>query len=340
MFIRKPLSKANILEKVTEYDIFSYYCFPFKKLGVKFCSELREDKFPTCVIIYKDSRYLYKDFACDDSKDCFGYIMEKYNLTFFQSLQRINQDFNLNLISGATLETFTHKPIITNYVPTSNTVIPADIKVVARQWDLQDKVYWNHKYGYSSTILTYFRVYPLKGYYLNGSYYQCNHLTYGYYFGKYSDGREIWKIYSPLAPKENKWIGNLNTSVLMGYNQLPNEGDILIITKSLKDIIALNMINIPACSPPAETIMISSIRIEDLKNRFKEIKVLYDNDTAGIGASLKMQEKYELDTFTMPEGSKDPSDFLELYGLEELKKYIYDKLQCSDSRVGEQLFSS
>ena len=53
-----------------------------------------------------------------------------------------------------------------------------------------------------------------------------------------------------------------------------------------------------------------------------------------------VQEKYELDAFTMPEGSKDTSDFLELYGLEELKKYIYDKLQCSDSRVGEQLFSS
>jgi DNA primase len=164
-------------------------------------------------------------------------------------------------------------------------------------------------------------------------------LTYGFYFGKYDDGREIWKIYSPLADKDNKWLGNLNNTVLMGENQLPSEGDTLIITKSLKDVVALYMIGITACSPPAEGVLLSSTRIENLKSRFKKIVVLYDNDSVGDSSSLKMQENYDIERLFMPEGTKDPSDFIELYGLEELKKYIYDKLQCSNSRVGEQLFS-
>ena len=33
-----------ILSKITEYDIFMYYCPRFKGFGKKFCSELRNDK--------------------------------------------------------------------------------------------------------------------------------------------------------------------------------------------------------------------------------------------------------------------------------------------------------
>ena len=40
-----------ILSKITEYDIFMYYCPSFKKFGKKFCCELREDKTPTASII-------------------------------------------------------------------------------------------------------------------------------------------------------------------------------------------------------------------------------------------------------------------------------------------------
>ena len=39
-----------ILGKITEYDIFTYYCPSFKNLNKKFCSELREDKTPSASI--------------------------------------------------------------------------------------------------------------------------------------------------------------------------------------------------------------------------------------------------------------------------------------------------
>ena len=47
------LSVDTILSKVTDYDIFRFYCPPFKQVGKKFSSELREDPVPSAHITTK-----------------------------------------------------------------------------------------------------------------------------------------------------------------------------------------------------------------------------------------------------------------------------------------------
>ena len=87
-----------ILGKITEYDIFMYYCPNFKKLNKKFCSDLREDKTPTASIVMWNGNLLYKDFGHPDHTfNCFGYVQIKYNCTFIDALKIIDCDFNLNL---------------------------------------------------------------------------------------------------------------------------------------------------------------------------------------------------------------------------------------------------
>ena len=49
-----------ILSKITEYDIFKYYCLNFRDLGKKFCSDLRSDKTPTVAIVMWNNKLLYK----------------------------------------------------------------------------------------------------------------------------------------------------------------------------------------------------------------------------------------------------------------------------------------
>ena len=88
-----------ILGKITEYDIFMYYCTNFKELGKKFRSDLREDKSPTVSIIPYNGKLLYKDFGSDHSFNCFNYVAAKYNCTFYDALRIIDNDFNLNLSS-------------------------------------------------------------------------------------------------------------------------------------------------------------------------------------------------------------------------------------------------
>ena len=87
-----------ILSKITEYDIFMYYCPSFKKLGQKFNSELRDDNNPTVSIIPYNGKLLYKDFGhSDHTFNCFSYIQYKYNCSFVDSLRIIDCDFNLEL---------------------------------------------------------------------------------------------------------------------------------------------------------------------------------------------------------------------------------------------------
>ena len=79
------LSKDMILTKIREIDIFSYYCSSFKELGVKFCSELREDNAPSVSIIEWKGKLLYKDFGYPEHTfDCFSYVMvaQNYHIEF------------------------------------------------------------------------------------------------------------------------------------------------------------------------------------------------------------------------------------------------------------------
>ena len=62
-----------ILSRITEYDIFMYYCPNFKELKKKFNSDLREDRSPTVSIIPYNGKLLYKDFGnSEHTFDCFN----------------------------------------------------------------------------------------------------------------------------------------------------------------------------------------------------------------------------------------------------------------------------
>ena len=97
-----------ILGKITEYDIFVYYCPNFKELGKKFISDLREDKSPTVSIIPYNGKLLYKDFGSPEHTfDCFNYVKYKYNCSFLSALRIIDCDFNLRLSSKQEVIKFT-----------------------------------------------------------------------------------------------------------------------------------------------------------------------------------------------------------------------------------------
>jgi len=94
------LHTETILEKITEYDIFRYYCPNFIKLSLKFCSDLRKDNTPSVSIINWNGKLLYKDFGnSDHTFDCFNYIRYKYNCSFIDALRIIDCDFKLGLAS-------------------------------------------------------------------------------------------------------------------------------------------------------------------------------------------------------------------------------------------------
>ena len=225
------LSRDVILSKITEYDIFRYYCSPFKELNTKFCSDLRMDKTPTVSIIKWNNKLLYKDFGYEEhTLDCFAYIQTKYNVKFFDCLRIIDTDFNLKLASKKDAIAFTK-----GYLGYKYNKIIEDKKVVVikkkkRSWNKKDKDFWT-KYGIDKKILNKFEVEPLDYYWVNYSRFKCNSITYSYKIG------DKYKIYAPYC--DVKWTSNTSKRHVQGFQQLPNKGDIIIITSSLKDVMCL-----------------------------------------------------------------------------------------------------
>ena len=162
--------------------------------------------------------------------------------------------------------------------------------------------------------------------------YSCKGNSYAYYLGKEED-RQIWKIYQPLESRERKWFTNANKHHVQGHAQLPRTGDGLFITSSHKDIIALRKLGFFAIAPSSESTPLDEGLIEEYKERFGHLTLFYDNDEQGIKSAAKHAELYGCKSMTVPimSQTKDPSDFVEKNGYDELKKVIqYERRENRD----------
>lgn len=64
---------------------------------------------------------------------------------------------------------------------------------------------------------------------------------------------------------------------------LPKQGgDILVITKSLKDCACLYEYGITAIAPCSENEFLTDTQYERIKKKFKHIFLLWDNDFTGV----------------------------------------------------------
>ena len=313
-----------ILSRITEYDIFRYYCPSFKALGKKFRSELREDNSPTVSIVPYNGKLLYKDFGCPDhSFNCFSYVKYKYNCDFYSALNIIDTDFNLNLSSKKSKIKFTmgimayRQQVSPSY--NRNEVI---LKKKRRQWNRDDAKFWS-QYLVSKKILTMFDVEPISHFWVNNYRFTCKSVSYAFRF------KNRYKIYSPYE-ETNKWLSNTRKQDVQGYNQLPYKGERLIITSSLKDVMCLRAAGYSAIALQSEMQMPSGKLVSEMQRRFKAIDILYDNDfnkavNPGQVMANKICDLYGFNNICIPEyyGVKDPSDLVKTVGrFNELKTIL------------------
>jgi len=326
MYGKLKASKSTIYNYINDYDIFRHYIKNFTEIGKLFRSELRQDKNPTCCINKYENTLRYIDFADIESKglDVFDYVSKKYNCNFYESLDIIANDFNLPLILNNNLQ-LNHQPAKVYNLDLSSIpkVSTSTIKVKFKPFSLVDKEYWFDKYNITVKDLKKFDVYSLEYYIQKGNLKSYSKYLYGYYFG-IKNGIEMWKIYHPNGDKFNKWSTNCGNNVIQGYNQLPESGNLLIITKALKDVIVLSKLNIPAIAPQAENHLIPIDTLEELRSRFKSIYILFDNDEPGVKAARKYQEIYNLPIFFIPLELevKDSAEVVEVYDYSLLKDII------------------
>ena len=309
-FIFSKINQESIMQYYTGIDVTS------KKLHL---SPFRNDHKVTCAFYKSKSNILYlHDFATNEHINCFQVVMKKYGVSYYEALNIISKDFNLVKGSSNVKEV----PIIVKPLKeTEKTRIQVQIKDYTEQ-----ELKWWESFGISKKLLKKYHIYSLQHVFINGqlrftSSNKCP--IYGYYFGKDKNGNEKWKCYFPLKT-EYRFINNLSKKVLQGYHQLPKTGDLLVITKSMKDVVALYGFGIAAVSPNSETLFVDDKKLEEFKQRFKHILVVYDNDRPGLYNMAKIRKEHpELNYFYMPWYlAKDFTDSIKLVGVENMKEYV------------------
>ena len=320
--IDPKITKEFLLSKNSEETYMSYYLgIPVKK-GL-FRSPLRADNHNTCSFFRGRSGNLYfKDFATGQCLTFEGVVMEKYHCTYPNALKIIAKDFGYIQSSEFKKQEIKIQP---KFEGEKETFIQVEIKDFS-----ESELKWWNSFGISKETLNKYKVYSIKTVFLNGSIYaqSTQHSPiYGYYFGK-KGNIEQWRIYIPKR-KEFRFIGNVSTKTIQGYKQLPEKGKLLVITKSMKDSMLLSSLGIPAVAPNSETQFVSEKLLEELKERFKNIVLLYDSDLTGVRFMNKIRKQYrDLIVCMIPRKyeAKDISDFYQKYGrsktIEVIKEYI------------------
>ena len=319
------LNKDTILDKVSEYQIFKYYCTHFEEPNKKFKSDLREDKTPTVSISKLGGRLRYKDFGCPEhSFDCFAYISYKHNLDWYGTLIHIDGSFGLGLSASVRPHRTVQK-----VDPRIREKTRSEIQVRTRELDWRDDRYWE-QFGIDRRILRIFNVYPITHYWINEQRFSCDSISYCY---RFDCG---YKIYRPLE-RDFKWSSNVGSECLQGYHQLPEHGRTVFLTSSLKDVMCLAVLGYPSFALQSEMLVPEEETITQTQARFEEVIVLYDNDfdnprNPGQTMAVKICEKYGLDNLVIPSHykSKDISDLVRDHGLQEAKNVITrEENRCS-----------
>ena len=325
-FSFKPkISKELILSRFSEEQLMEYYLHLPVRRGL-FRSPLRRDKQPTCSFYRNNSGTLiFKDFATGQHLNVFGVVQEIFKCDYHEALRIIAND--MGIVRDKELR---RNPGKINESPTKITDKEmSKIQVEVQDFTDLERKWWG-KYGITLNTLKKFNVYSCKHVFLNGNLLaksQQHCPIFGYYGKKYQ-GLELWRCYFPKRTSF-RFITNWPSKKIQGYDQLPKEGKLLVITKSMKDCMTLYSCGISAIAPNSENLFVSDNMLNELKSRFKYIVVFYDNDRPGLHNMARIRREHpELVYISIPKqyGSKDISDFYKDHGRKEtlnlIKKFV------------------
>ncbi|MFW6226094.1 MAG: toprim domain-containing protein [bacterium] len=324
----KPyITRERLLSEVSDENIFRYYISNLE-IGKIMKSPLRKEQNPSFGVFYasKYNQLFYKDFKLG-SGDCIKFVGELYNISYNKAISQIAKDFNSEEKYKLD-EDIKKTTVIGEYVKSSKKTYkknPKIINITVRDWLKHDLEFWE-KFGISKHTLIAYNVFPIKFLFINNNIFPVADHAYAYQEEK--DDKVTYKIYQPYSIY--KWISNHNKTVHQGYTQLPETGDLLIITKSLKDVMSLcEVMQIPSIGIQNESVLTKNSVIEEYKKRFKKVICLFDNDNAGITLAFRYYNTYGLPFITIPYKyeCKDFSDLVKEHGVEESRKILNNLLE-------------
>ncbi len=190
------------------------------------------------------------------------------------------------------------------------------------------------KLGLTIEILLRYGIYPIKGIIRNDRVLYSSTES-SPIFGYFSSENHC-KVYMPKRPNKKFFhIGIKPDNKVFGFKLLPKTGKACFICAGEKDtLIMSHVVGYPAiCADSENTNNITKQHIDDLKSRFGQVCIMYDNDKTGKDYQQKLSNKFRILPIDLPEieNGKDLTDYVENgYSLEDLRKMIEDKVSIPE----------
>jgi hypothetical protein len=333
---------SDILEKTTEANILSFY-LGVTEIPCIIHSPLRKDNRPSFGLYSPNGKRIYfVDFATKDRGGIFDLLCQMWGCSYKEVLIRINKDIP-KLCSIGTPNVHKHIPCTVR--STIECKKSTDLQCKVRDWASYDVEYWE-SYGISLDWLKYAEVYPISHKIIikNGNKYVFKADKYAYAYVEHKEGKVTLKVYQPFNKDGYKWSSNIDRSVWSLWTKIPKFGNNLIISSSVKDCLNIMCnLGIPAICMQGEGYKPKPQIIEELKSRYKNIILFYDNDynnpdNPGKKDSMELSLEYNLKRVEIPVKyeSKDPSDLFKKYGRDRYLEIMNEILKDLLWKNGDQ----
>lgn len=333
-----PLTLEEIFKRVSQEEIFGIFIEEEILLDKEklYCAPYRDDQNGDCYFENYDDTLWFVDFTMNPPPmDCIDFISKVINESYVDALKYINNHFSLGLGDnfGAPKEEVYEVEIKKVEIKKSLLREIKPIIILSRPFENRDRIFWE-PYGITKDNLIEDKVLPIKLYRFTsrkGDICTVTPFDITYAYTDFPDNKV--KIYRPHGDKLSKWLTNCTQNDVGGLNELPESGDLLIITKSYKDYRVLKNKKLNCIWFQNEAVIPNSQILKDLTERFKRIVVWFDNDVTGLTNGKYVRDiinSYKggictyifLPPVLFIEGIKDPSDLIHKKGDQELIEFL------------------
>ncbi len=305
------LSRDYIYKTFSQEAIFEAYGIPVVKGN--FVSPLRRDKSPTCAFQYYGNTLRYYDNRPGEfCGDAISMVMHLKHLDYQGALLDIYKTMKASTLDICITRKSVRKIDLVKKEST-------EIKAKFKEFSNKELEYWK-QYGISLEVLQRFNIRSCSHLYItkNSGDFETNCVRGGEMCFLYIFADNSVKAYFPER-ESYRFISN--SRWIQGLEYL-DDPKLLVITKSMKDVICLSLFGIQAVAMQGESVLPPAW----LVNKYNCV-YLADNDAPGKRAAVLIRKKYNIPIALFPKeyremGIKDFSDAYKILGHE----YIEDLL--------------
>lgn len=323
-FDNRTLNYQEILDRLSEKDIYEYYLGHKIKEGMLYKCPFHEDSNPSLGFkLMPSMQLIHRCFGCGERGNSINFVKKLNNLSFTDTIKLINKDMIVNTPVHTSREV--NRQSLGFSVESKTKIYP-----ITQNFNITDFNYWNQFY-ISLPLLNEYDVSSCKQVWLRTN---DNKLV---LFAEYSKTNPIYcykvdsnyKIYRPLNPtKIGKWLSTIKAEEIQGMTQLPSKGKLLFIASSMKDLLVLKVLGYDAIALGGEGNRLPAKILDYLKACFDDIVIFYDNDNAGIKYGQKLSEEIEADYIYISEeySEKDIAEYISTYKIEQTRGLVTNLL--------------